>query len=255
MNTQYTCSMRGDCEPDPDGLHSSLERCQAACSPVSQRDLLLLIYQHNLGDAALLAPSDRGDLLYALVGQNFPPQNTRAILQGLNDEDALPLLDSSALVTYAERIWGPVVLRTALLNSGDQRALGHLGRTLRQLSNAEREQFARAALFAGNETTVTTLYNSGLAALLRSLQEVYLQPCISFAVLRVMFERDGAHLSHYLQSAVRQGLDNFISAALATEYTSPDEVEELGGRRGDSDTGDDDLRDVYDSPSTNDEYD
>jgi len=252
MNTRHTCSMRGVCELDQQGRHPTLAACQLQCSAASQRDVLLLIYRNNLGDAALLAPSDREAILFGLTSRRYPASQTRAILQGLDSVNVIPLLDYEPLVAYAALIWDPQVLRTALLNSGDLRALTYLQHAIHQLTREELEQFARAALFAGNADAITELYRLGHHELLRSLDDVYLQPNITPRVIDVMFEYDGDHISYYIPSAARQHLQNFLDAALTAGYTSLDEIEEYGypvpldDGSDVSDDEDDNLMDQYD---------
>jgi hypothetical protein len=240
--------MRGICEPDAYGRHATLANCQAVCRPTYQRDLMLLVYRNNPADSALLAPSDREEVLWAMVGVRYSPQRTRGILLALANEDVRPLLADPVLMNYAGRIWDPQVLRTALLNSGDFRALGYLQQSVQQLTSAEREQFARAALFAGDSDAIQRLYELGEGELLRSLDEVYLQPSMAPTVLAVMFRYDGDHLSYYIPSAARQDVRNFLEAAMVAGYTSQEEIDDYrdASPLPASNASDDDADDVAD---------
>ena len=186
----------------------------------------MLIYRNNYGDAALLAPTDREEILWGLVRTRFTPEETYTILLGLERVDVVPLLNYAVLVDYARQVWNPDVLRTALLNSGDLRALEYLPGSLQTLTAEEREQFVNGALFAGNVETITELYETGQRRVIRELSDIYLRPSMSVEALIVMFQYDGDQLSFHIPSATRQRLDNFLQAALATDYTSYDEIGE-----------------------------
>ena len=227
MTTRYTCSTRGICEAEARGRHATLAECQQKCTSAHQRDVLLLIYRNNLGDAALLAPSDREEILWGLVGIRFPPSETKDILLGLENISVSSLLHYPALVEYASRIWTPAVLRDALLHSNDSRAFDYLPTTLSRLTVKQREQFARLALTTGNIEAISTLYDEGYHVIISGLLDIILDPATDLAVLTVLFENDGELFSQYIPGAIRRNAVSFIEAALDTGYITTDEVADM----------------------------
>lgn len=95
--SRYSCTLRGACEVDPQGRHSTLAECQANCQPLDSDlidDVVYDILTLNLEDSEYLAPSDISTVLLRATGFRFPLAEIRQTLLDVLDGDYINLWNS-----------------------------------------------------------------------------------------------------------------------------------------------------------------
>lgn len=100
---RYSCSLRGQCEPNSRGDYTSLAQCQSQCQGSDNVDLLYLILSYDWEKALHSAPSDQQELLRREFGLRVSLDEVGEVIDNLahNDLRAL-LLYSPSFVDYVE---------------------------------------------------------------------------------------------------------------------------------------------------------
>jgi len=94
---RYSCTLKGICEDDRYGRHTTLVECQANCQPLDSDlidDVVYDILTLNLEDAEYLAPSDISTVLLRATGFRFSLLNIRQTLLYVLDGDYINLWQS-----------------------------------------------------------------------------------------------------------------------------------------------------------------
>jgi hypothetical protein len=81
---RYSCSLRGQCEVDPEGPYTSEQECLNDCQSTANRDTTLVSLSYAPAEASyVLAPSERVELLRQLTGIEVPKEQSGDYLRSL----------------------------------------------------------------------------------------------------------------------------------------------------------------------------
>ena len=90
--TNYSCSLSGQCEANPDGLYDTLAECETSCRSSEYKDLLYIIIAYSCPtDIDTLAPSDQVRIANELLSRPTTPAEARDVLQALANWDLVSL--------------------------------------------------------------------------------------------------------------------------------------------------------------------
>jgi hypothetical protein len=91
----YSCTIRGQCDPDWPGDYDSLEQCQSQCQGSEAVDLIYLILSYDWDKATQASIPDQQELLKREFGLRVPRDQARRVISFLANRDISSLLHYS----------------------------------------------------------------------------------------------------------------------------------------------------------------